>query len=160
MKRKRLVHFSLVLFAGAAQLTGAHPAGEALALTIAAPEVSVRESNLTLQVTMTNRTAQPMTLFKTNPGCDFAAEVKDANGHRVPLTQAGAELSRCQKHLILGRRILVTLKPGDSTDESYPIDLYYGLVRPGSYTVQLTREVPAQPDHISQSNEIVLNLVR
>jgi hypothetical protein len=58
----------------------------------------------------------------------------------------------------MGRRILVNLKPGDSTDESYPIDLYYDLVRPGSYTVQLIREVPTQPKHLSRSNEVVLNL--
>lgn len=159
MIRKRFPHVGLLLFSSAAQLTAGRPAGEALVLTITAPDdMSVRESNLTLQVTMTNRTAQVMTVFKTNPGCDFTAEVKDANGHLVPLTAAGAELSRCQRRLILGRRILVTLKPGESTEESYPIDLYYGLPRPGSYTVQLTREVPSQPKHVSRSNEIVLNL--
>jgi len=161
MTREKLLHIVVLLFASAAQLTAARPAGEALGLMIAAPgDRSILDLNLTLQVTMTNRSAQVMNVFKTNPGCDFNAEVKDANGHAVPLTAAGAELSRCQQHLILGRRILVTLKPGESTEESYPIDLYYGLARPGSYTVQLTREVPSQPKHISRSNEIVLNLAR
>ena len=161
MTRARPLHLEMLLLASAAQLTAARPAGEPLAMTIAAPDdIAIRESNLTLQVTMINRTTQVMTLFKTNPGCDFTAEVKDAGGNPVPLTPAGAELSRCQRRLVLGRRILVTLKPGESTEESYPIDLYYGLARPGSYIVQLTREVPSQPKHISRSNEIVLNMVR
>ena len=161
MTRASLLHLGLLLLASAAPFTAARPTGGALGLMIAAPdEASIRESNLTLQVIMTNRTSQVMTVFKTNPGCDFTAEVKDSGGNPVPLTPAGAELSRCQRRLILGRRILVTLKPGESTEESYPIDLYYGLARPGSYTVRLTREVTSQPKHISRSNEIVLNLAR
>jgi hypothetical protein len=127
-------------------------------LTIPAPAVVIRESNLTLQVTMTNRATQPITLIKSNPACDFSAEVTDAAGNTVPLTETGAELSRCEQRLMVGRWIRVTLKLGESTEETYPIDLYYGLARPGSYTVQVMREVPLQPKHLSRSNEVVLNL--
>jgi len=156
--RRETSRLSLLLLLSAVGLASARPVGETLTLSIAAPEVPIRESNLSLEVTMTNRTAEPMTLFKTNPGCDFTAEVKDANGRAVELTQTGVELSRCQQRLIVGRRILVTLKPGESTDESYPIDLYYSLPRPGTYTVQLSREIPSHPKLLSRSNEVVLTL--
>jgi len=160
MRREKLLPFGPPLFLLAAALISARPAEETLNLTIAAPDSPVHESNVALEVTMTNRTSLPMTLFKTNPGCDFTAEVKDTDGRTVPLSQTGAELSRCQQRLIVGRRILVTLKPGESTEESYPIDLYYSLPRAGTFTVQLTREVPAQPKLVARSNEIVLNLAR
>jgi hypothetical protein len=158
MRRETLFHVVWVFFLFAAQLSWARPTGEALGLNIGAPETSIREANLALQVTMTNRSAQSMTLVKSNPGCDFTAEVRDSNGQAVPLTPSGSELSQCQLRLTVGRWIQVTLKPGESTEEFYPIDLYYALPRPGSYTVQLTREVPSRPKHLSHSNEIVLNL--
>lgn len=158
MKRHRAIHIGIVAFLGAAHLAWAHPTGEPLKLTITTPEALIRESNLSLQVSMTNRTSQSMALIKSNPGCDFSAEVKDANGRPVALTAAGVELSHCENRLVLGRWIQVTLKPGESTEETYPIDLYYRLARPGTYTVQLTREVLSQPKRLIRSNEVVLNL--
>lgn len=158
-KRNRLARGGLLLL-GTAPLVWAGATGEPLILTIAAPDVEIRESNVALHVTMTNRSAQPITLVKSNPGCDFSAEVKDAGGHVVPLTKTGAELCRCKDQMTLGRRIRVMLAPGESTEETYPIDLYYGLVRPGRYTVQLTRELPSRAKQLTRSNEVVLNLVK
>jgi len=160
MRRETLLHVGLVFLVFAANLALARPTSEPLALAIAAAEAPIRESNLSLRVTMTNHSAQPMTLVKSNPGCDFTAVVKDANGRSVALTQAAVELSRCQQRLTMGRWIQVTLKPGESTDESYPVDLYYALPRPGTYSVQLTREVPSHPKQISRSNEIILKLAQ
>jgi hypothetical protein len=99
-----------------------------------------------------------MAIIKTSPGCDFSADVRDADGQKVPLTPAGAELSNCANRLATGRWIRVVLKPGESTDETYPIDLYYGLSRPGVYKVQLSRELHSQPGRVARSNEVLLNL--
>jgi len=154
----RLIRTCVLLLMVGTHLALARSAGETLSLTIVSPDTVIRESNLVLLVTMTNRTTQPMTVIKSNPGCDFSAEVHDADGKSVPLTNAGAELSRCGNRLMPGRWIRVTLKPGESTDETYPIDLYYGLTRPGAYTVQLSREFPSQPNHVVRSNEVLLKL--
>ena len=132
MKLSRLVRASSLLVAGVAHLLSAAPTGEDLGLIIASPDVVIRESNVVLQVTMTNRTSRPMTLIKSNPGCDFYAEVRDLDKRIVPPTTVGAELSHCANRVAFGRRIRVTLAPGESTDETYPIDLYYGLARQGS----------------------------
>lgn len=160
-KRSSVVCSALLLLLGAASLTrvGSGATPEPLRLTISAPDVEIRDSNVALHVTMTNLSAEPITLVKGNPACDFVAEVKDADGRSVPLTKTGAELSRCKEQMIVGRRIRVTLAPGQSTDDTYPIDLYYGLARPGRYTVQLMREVPSSGKQLTRSNEVVLNLV-
>ncbi len=159
MKPDRAVHIGLLFLLGAVHLTWAGPTGEPLNLTITPPAAVIRESNLTLSVTMTNHSTLPVTLVKSNPGCDFTAEVKDVNGRSVPLTETGAELCRCKEHATEGRWIRVTLNPGESTEETYPIDLYYGLARPGRYAVQLMREIPSQPRRMTRSNEVLLNLV-
>ena len=153
-----IVRGALVLVLSSAHLAWAGPAGELLSLKIATPVEAIRDSNLALQVTMTNRSPQPMTIIKSNPGCDFSADVRDAAGSPVPLTTIGAELSHCANRLTLGRWIRVTLKPGQSTDETYPIDLYYGLPRPGVYRVQLSRTDRSGVGQAAQSNEVVLNL--
>jgi hypothetical protein len=158
-KRDWVVHTGLLLLLGAAQLSWAGGTSEPLSLTISAPAVEIRESNLVLHVTMTNRSSEPITLVKSNPGCDFIAEVKDLDGRAIPLTKTGAELCRCAEQMMVGRRIRVTLNPGESTEDTYPIDLYYGLARPGRYTVQLMREVPSSGKQLTRSNELVLNLV-
>jgi len=155
----RISRAGLLLFLCAASLAWAGATGEPLSLAITPPAVEIRESNLVLYVTMTNRSTQPMALVKSNPGCDFIAEVKDADGRAVPLTETGAELCRCNEQTTVGRRIRLTLNPGESTEEIYPIDLYYGLARPGRYTVRLMREVPAQGKRMTWSNQVVLNLV-
>jgi hypothetical protein len=157
-KRRRVARSSVVFLLGAASLAWARATPEPLSLTISAPDVEIRESNVALHLTMTNHSMEPITLVKGNPGCDFIAEVKDADGHDVPLTKTGTELSRCNDQLTMGRRIRVTLAPGESTEETYPIDLYYGLVRPGRYTVQLMREAAPATKPLTRSNEVVLNL--
>ena len=133
MRRYHHIRAFLLISLGLAHLTWARPTDDTLRLTITSSDAVTRESNLALQVTMTNRTTQPLAIIKTSPGCDFSADVRDADGQKVPLTPAGAELSNCANRLATGRWIRVVLKPGESTDETYPIDLYYGLSRPGVY---------------------------
>ena len=147
-----------VVLAGAL-LGMAQAAGEPLALKVAAPEGVITESSAGLEVTMTNTSSRNITLVKSNPGCDFGAEVRDAEGRSVELTAAGMELTRCKQRLLLGRWIEVTLKPGESTEESYPVELYYELQRPGVYAVRLSREVPSSAGGgVVKSNEVTLIL--
>ena len=158
MKWHLYIRTFLLASCGAVHLAWAGPTGNALSLIITSPDAVIRESNLALQVTITNRTAQPIAIIKTSPGCDFSADVRDADGQKVPLTSAGAELSKCASRLATGRWIRVVLKPGESTDDTYPVDLYYGLSRPGVYRVQLSRDLPSQPGRVARSNEVLLNL--
>jgi hypothetical protein len=139
----------------------ARGAGESLALKIAAPEGGFTESSVGLGVTMTNTSSKNITLVKSNPGCDFSAEVRDAEGRTVELTAAGIELMRCKQRLLLGRWIEVTLKPGEFTEESYPVELYYELKRPGTYAVRLSREVPPSAGGgVAKSNEVTMILAK
>lgn len=158
MRQFHYVRAFLLLSVGAVHLAWASPTDDTLRLTITAPHVVIREFNVSLEVSMSNRTTQPIAIIKTSPGCDFSADVRDVDGQKVPLTQAGAELSNCASRLATGRWIRVILKPGESTDETYPVDLYYGLARPGIYRVQLSRELPSQLGGVAKSNEVFLNL--
>jgi len=120
----------------------ARGAGEALELKIVEPVGVGGEQDVPLHVRMTNVSTQVLTLVESNPGCDFGAEVRDGNGQTVALTPIGEELRGCHKRTLQGRRILITLKPGESAEDTYPVDLYYRLDRAGTYTVQLSRELP------------------
>ena len=143
-----------------AHLAGAQTTDGVLRLDITPPNVPIREADFTLQVIMTNRTTQPMTIVKTSPGCDFSADVRDAEGQMVPSTPAGAELSKCSGRVATGRWIRILLQPGESTEESYPISLYYALSRPGVYSVRLFRELSSQPGRVTRSNEVQLKLAQ
>jgi len=145
---------------GMAPWAAANSRGESLSLKITPTEGVITELNVVLHLTITNPTGAPITFVKSNPGCDFSAEVHAANGRNVPLSAAGADLSHCANRQGQGRWIRVTLKPGESTEDSYPIDLYYELARPGIYRVQLSRAFAPQSDHADRSNEVLLNLAR
>jgi hypothetical protein len=139
----------------------ARGAGEALELKITEPTSGDSEMDVPLHVRMTNVSTQVLTLVESNPGCDFGAEVKDATGQKVALTQIGEELRDCQKRTLQGRRIVVTLNPGESAEDTYPVDLYYRLERTGTYTVQLSRELPKSAGGgLVRSNLVTLVLDR
>lgn len=128
---------------------------EPLSLRIAEPAGIFENASVTLKVTMTNESSQELKLVKSSPGCDFQAEVKDDLGRPVELTSLGRELQGCEKRLVMGRRIIVTLRPGESTEDAYPLDLYYEIVKPGRYRLRLNRHVPREAGGgMVKSNEV------
>jgi hypothetical protein len=60
----------------------------------------------------------------------------------MELSAAGPELQQCKQCMLVGRRIIVTLKPRASTEDTYPVSCYYEMKSPGSYAVELQRELP------------------
>lgn len=138
----------------------AQGAGDVMSMQIAEPEGRITEPAFSLKVTMTNISGRDLTLIKSNPGCDFIASVK-ADGRDVGFTEAGRELAECKHRMLLGRRIIVTLHPEESTQDTYPLTWYYDLSRSGSYTVKLQREAPqAASGGIISSNEVTLVVAR
>lgn len=139
----------------------AQGAGDVMTVEIAEPGGPLTEPAFSLKVTMTNISGRDLTLIKSNPGCDFIASVKVADGRVVGFTEAGRELAECKHRMLLGRRIIVTLHPEESTQDTYPLTWYYDLSRSGSYTVKLQREVPqAVGGGIISSNEVTLVVAR
>ena len=142
-------------------LATAQGAGDSLAMQIAQPDGPVTDPAVSLQITMTNTASRELTLVKSNPGCDFTAMVKDPDGHDAEFTEAGRELSQCRHRMLLGRRIIVTLRSGESTEDVYPLSWYYDLKRPGSYSVKLQREVPqGGGGGMVSSNEVTVVLAK
>lgn len=138
----------------------AQGAGDVMSMQIAEPEGRITEPAFSLKVTMTNISGRDLTLIKSNPGCDFIASVK-ADGRVVGFTEAGRDLAECKHRMLLGRRIIVTLHPEESTQDTYPLTWYYDLRRSGSYTVKLQREAPrAAGGGIISSNEVTLVVAR
>ena len=136
-------------------------AGDVMTMQIAEPGGPLAEPAYSLKVTMTNTSSRDLTLVKSNPGCDFIATVKAADGRVVGFTEAGRDLAQCKHRMLLGRRIIVTLHPGESTQDTYPITWYYDLSLPGSYNVKLQRELPqAAGGEIITSNEVTLVVSR
>ena len=142
-------------------LAVAQGASDVMIMQITEPEAPLTEQAYSLKVTMTNTSSRDLTLVKSNPGCDFIASVKAADGHVVGFTEAGRDLAECKHRLLLGRRIIVTLHPGETTQDTYPLTGYYDLSLAGSYKVKLQREMPQSAGGgIISSNEVTLVVVR
>ena len=63
-----------------------------------------------------------------------------------PPETAAKRQSHCDREPELdeARNILIRLNPGDSVDEEITVSFYYDVRRTGTYTVQVSRHLPAE----------------
>jgi hypothetical protein len=100
-------------------------------------------SPVEVKLTLTNTSRTQISLVDTNRGCDFQLEVRDSHGQLAPETKAKRDL-KCGAGFIVmvGRRILRVLKPGDSYEDVMFVNQFYELSRPDDYYIQVTRKIP------------------
>jgi hypothetical protein len=98
-----------------------------------------------LNATITNTSSQALVFFDRISICDYPIKIRDADGNQPPET-AAKQQSHCDRGPWLGdaRNILIALKPGDSVNEEITVSFYYDVRQTGTYTVQVSRHLPAE----------------
>jgi hypothetical protein len=95
--------------------------------------------SIEVRVTTTNESDHPITYYNTNL-CNYSFKIVTATGTVVPETEERKRLN-CGSQggiEISGRRILVTLKPGESSSEDLRLPNYNDISQPGEYSVRLS----------------------
>ena len=113
-----------------------------LALELAVLNSTV-SSQVKVRVTTTNDSDHPITYSNTNR-CNYSFRVIAATGRAVPETEERKQL-HCGSQVgleISGRRILVTLKPSESSSEELRLMDFNDVSQPGEYSVQVDRTFP------------------
>ncbi|SRR6266705_3069281 len=102
-----------------------------------AKNVVSREEPITLKLTLTNNTKKEIVVVESNPLADYKIDVRHGLGTRAPPTPEGKDLLfRSQWG---GRRLSVTIAPGESKTDSFRVNRIYAMTNPGSYTITASR---------------------
>jgi hypothetical protein len=111
-------------------------------LTIATAQGVVKSgSDLTLKITLTNTSSRAISFSDTNRVCDYLVEVRDEKGNLAPDTPRKKQIT-CTGGSVEGRNIIVSLQPGESTEDEVVVTDLSDMTRPGFYSVQLARKAP------------------
>lgn len=120
-----------------------------------------RDEPITLKLTLTNNTKKEIIVIESNPLADYKIDVRDGRGTRAPPTPEGKDLLfRSQWG---GRRLSVTIAPGDSKTDTFQVNKIYAMTNPGSYTITASRRAQSQvgkPWIELRSNEVRVTVVR
>lgn len=115
-------------------------------------------------VTMINNTNRTVHYSLRNPAFDYEMDVRDASGTPVPETEWFHKLKQGtesgQIRLIEGRNILVTLKPGETGQDTVELSSYYDLGKTGEYSLVIKRKFPDVDTNVIESNRLDLSIVR
>jgi hypothetical protein len=116
--------------------------GEFFSLAITGPQTVVKGgSDVKIHITLTNTSDNEVTIFDQNPECDYGVEVFKEHGESASATEHKRAL-RCEGPRMVNRNVLITLKPGESTETAISVSDLYDITRPGRYLVWVTRRVP------------------
>lgn len=126
-----------------------------VSLTIRATEdTAKRGSEVVVNARLENVTNHTITFADTNSACDYVADVRDSAGLPAPQTDYKRTL-RCDARSADGRRILITLRPGEFREEQVIITRVCDLARPGKYSIRLLRTFPNDiGDGTATSNQV------
>jgi hypothetical protein len=115
-----------------------------LSLTITTLETNAKVGQVVLvRVITVNESNQPVTYYNTSTYCNYSLKVLTSAGTPAPATDFKKGQSCGSGQLeITGRRILVMLKPGESSAEDIRISEQYDLSQPGQYSIQVDRTFP------------------
>ena len=116
---------------------------DALSLKIAVLNPAVT-GRVEVRVTTTNDSDHQITYYNTN-ACNYSFIVTAATGTTVPETEERKRLNCGSKGglEITGRRINITLKPGESSSEDLRLLEFNDLSLVGVYSVQVERTFPS-----------------
>lgn len=115
-----------------------------LSFRLVAPAPIVKSGqHVMVQVITSNTSNHEITYHNTQPFCDYSFRVLTSSGASAPETAFKRQLQCSSGPLrITGRNIVVTLKPGESNDETINVSDLFDLSQAGNYSVQATRTYP------------------
>ena len=116
---------------------------------------------ITLTLTLTNKTKKEIVVIESNPLADYKIDVRDGRDALVPPTPEGKDLLfRSQWG---GRRLSVTIAPGEIKTDTFQVNKIYAMVNPGSYTISASRRARSKvggPWVELRSNKVVATVRR
>jgi hypothetical protein len=134
-------------------------------LRISAPPSAAKSgAEVNIQIVLTNISKHPINVSETSTGCEFGLEVRDSRGKLALMTEQGRYADDCyhgRGMRITGRNFIMTLKPGESTDDTLNISELREMARPGRYRVKVYRTIPkemAADGGVVSSNGIVVQV--
>jgi len=136
--------FLFCLLMSTASVCLSSPPNRPFSLTIQAVQERLhRDSQVELKLTLLNTSNTDITIRDTNRWCDYALEVRDRQGRSVPETDYKRSLNCGNRVAVtVGRRIITSLKPGQSYSDTMLVNQIYDFRRPGEYSIQATRNIP------------------
>lgn len=165
---------ALILFSAGLERTGiARPSAETDFPKTVASRVALRfvaslaksavsrDEPITLKLSLTNNTKKEIIVVESNPLADYKIEVRDGRGTLAPPTPEGKDLLfRSQWG---GRRLSVTIAPGESKTDTFQVNKIYAMTDAGSYTITASRRAQSpvgKPWIELRSNEVKVTVVR
>jgi hypothetical protein len=126
-------------------LVGPSPVGSPpFSLTIESAQRMLHTgSQIELKLTLTNTSPHEFTIRDTNRWCDYEVEVRDSRGQLASETAYKRSL-KCGFQVTAGRKIIRTLKPGESYEDALFVNQLYDLTRPGAYFILVSRDIPKE----------------
>jgi hypothetical protein len=98
-----------------------------------------------LVVTMKNTSEHVLHFNLTNPAFNYRATVLDATGKPVPETENFRRMKeKLKSEPYTSRNILVALNPQETCQDSIDLGYLYELAQPGTYSVQIERDMPPE----------------
>jgi len=120
-----------------------------------------QDEPIILKLTLTNHTKKEIIVVESNPLADYKLDVRDGRGTRAPPTPEGKDLLfRSQWG---GRRLSVTIAPGENKSDTFEVNKIYAMTNPGSYTITASRRALRQvgkPWIELRSNKVKVTVVR
>ena len=143
--RRSTLSALVVSFFFAALLLLANPKPPLSVVVSPASQTVKSGADVTLKVTVRNTASHELVFFDRIRICGYPIKIRDADGNQPPET-AAKQQSHCDRkpELDEARNILIRLNPGDSVDEEITVSFYYDVRRTGTYTVQVSRHLPAE----------------
>jgi hypothetical protein len=119
-----------------------------------------RDEPITLKLSLRNNTKKEITVIESNQLLDYKIDVRDQRGMRVLPTPEGKDLL-FRSHWG-GRRVSVTIAPGESKTDTFQVNKIYAMTDPGSYTMTASRRAQIAVGKWIElrSNEVKVTVVR
>jgi len=120
-----------------------------------------RDEPITLKLTLTNNTKKEILVIESNPLADYKIDVRDQRGTPVPPTPEGRDLLFRSRWF--GRRVSVTIAPGENKTDTFQVNKIYAMTDPGSYAITASRRALRQvgkPWIELRSNEVKVTVGR
>jgi hypothetical protein len=135
------------------------------ALRLEASQSAVKPSTLvwkagttvSLLVTAINNSERTVHYGLTNPGFDWGIDVRDESGKPVPETEEFRKMKQSGSFAV-GRTILITLKPHETSQDTIEVSYLYDLRSSGKYCIQVRREFPEVGKGFVESNRLDITI--
>jgi hypothetical protein len=145
---------ALLVTTGTAQSSKA-----AFSVTAAAPYSEVKSGeDVYVKVTLTNNLNRVVTLEFASPLCDYAMEVRDADGNLLPDTDVKSKFECPQRYT--GGHGFVPVKPNEPLTATVSVSMFSDISRPGKYSVRVAWREPKELGGVLlKSNTVEITVV-